>query len=245
MDWLGSFLLSCVVGLFAIAMTIAPEKGWSSPYFVLPLAGMVAAFYSFGAWATRAKWPLIPRSVWRDSSLLLVSFHPSEHHGHLCAQQTSANLDVQTLFSTLCLSMAFFACLFWLSFFMQDMQNLTPLEVGIRLLPQAVTGLMLSPVIGCWMHKVNNTLILAAAAALQAVASILLLFLKDDSNYFALIFPSLVLSTLSMDWVRNVGAVSFVVICIIPASDVKTTTYRHAFSNTLCTLFRSMIRSRV
>lgn len=91
---------------------------------------------------------------------------------------------------------------------MQDMQNLNPFEVGVRLLPQAVTGLVLSPVIGCWMHRVNNALILAAAAVLQAGASILLLFLKSDSNYFAFIFPSLILSTLSIDWVRNVGAVS-------------------------------------
>lgn len=104
--------------------------------------------------------------------------------------------------------MAFFSCLFWVSFFMQDMQNLSPLEVGVRLLPQAVTGLILSPVIGCWMHRVNNALILAAAAALQAGASILLIFLRSNSSYFAFIFPSLILSTLSMDWVRNVGAVS-------------------------------------
>lgn len=121
----------------------------------------------------------------------------------------AADMNTQTLFSTLCLSMAFFSCLFWLSFFMQDMQSLNPLEVGVRLLPQAITGLILSPVIGCWMHRVNNALILAAAAVLQAGASILVLFLRNDSNYFAFIFPSLVLSTLSMDWVRNVGAVSY------------------------------------
>lgn len=122
--------------------------------------------------------------------------------------QAVADTDLQTLFATICLSMAFFSCLFWLSFFMQDMQKLTPLEVGVRLLPQVVTGLVLSPVIGCWMHRVNNSLILAAAAALQAGASILVLFLRSDSNYFAFIFPSLILSTLGMDWVRNVGAVS-------------------------------------
>lgn len=91
---------------------------------------------------------------------------------------------------------------------MQDMQNLSPLEVGVRLLPQAVTGLVLSPIVGCWMHRVNNALILVAAAALQAGASIVVLFLRRNSNYFAFIFPSLILSTLSMDWVRNVGAVS-------------------------------------
>lgn len=91
---------------------------------------------------------------------------------------------------------------------MQDVQGLSSLEVGIRLLPQAITGLILSPMIGCWMHKIPNQFILIAAALCQVGASVLLLFLREHSNYFAYLFPSLILSTLSMDWVRNVGAVS-------------------------------------
>lgn len=105
--------------------------------------------------------------------------------------------------------MAFFASLFWVTFFMQDMQELSPLAVAIRLLPHAVTGIVLSPIFGWWMHKIDNMFNLVAAGLFQAGAGTLLLFLRSDSNYFAFIFPSLVLSTLSMDWVRNVGAVSF------------------------------------
>lgn len=104
--------------------------------------------------------------------------------------------------------MAFFASLFWVTFFMQDTQHLSPLNVGIHLLPQAATGLILSPIIGWWMHKIDNMFILIAASLLQAGAGAILLFLRSDSNYFAFIFPSLILSTLGMDWVRNVGAVS-------------------------------------
>lgn len=92
---------------------------------------------------------------------------------------------------------------------MCDVQGLSPLDVGLRMLPQAVAGLFLSPIIGCWMHKINNALILMAAAVFQAGASMILIFLRHDSNYFAYIFPSLILSTLAMDWVRNVGAVRF------------------------------------
>ena len=91
---------------------------------------------------------------------------------------------------------------------MQDVQGLSPLQVGIRLLPQAVTGLLLSPIIGCWMHKIPNQFILAAAALCQVGASVLLVFLQEHSSYFAYIFPSLILSTLGVDWVRIVGAVS-------------------------------------
>lgn len=91
---------------------------------------------------------------------------------------------------------------------MQDVQQLAPLEVGLRQLPQAVTGLVFSPIVGCWMHKIDNMFFVVAAALCHVCAGTLLLFLQQDSNYFAFIFPSMILSTLSMDWVRNVGAVS-------------------------------------
>lgn len=104
--------------------------------------------------------------------------------------------------------MSSFSTLFWVSFFMQDVQGMSSLQVGIRILPQAFTSLVLSPMIGFWMHNIPNQLILVAAALCQVGASVLLLFLRSHSNYFAFVFPSLVLSTLSMDWVRNVGAVS-------------------------------------
>ncbi|KUI56618.1 hypothetical protein VP1G_04041 [Cytospora mali] len=95
--------------------------------------------------------------------------------------------------------------------------GLSSLQVGIRLLPQAVTGLILSPMIGCWMHKIPNQVILVLAALCQIASSVLLIFLRENSNYFAYAFPSLVLSTLGMDWVRNVGA-QFI-IHILPLTD--------------------------
>lgn len=98
-----------------------------------------------------------------------------------------------------------------MTFFMQEIQELNPLEVGVRLLPQAITGLVLSPLVGCWMHKIDNLFVMMAAAVLQFGAGTLLGVMASkgqESSYFAHIFPSLILCTLSMDWVRNVGAVS-------------------------------------
>lgn len=58
------------------------------------------------------------------------------------------------------------------------------------------------------MLKMDKMFILVAAALCQTGAGALLLFLHPESNYFAFLFPSMILSTLGMDWVRNVGAVS-------------------------------------
>lgn len=104
--------------------------------------------------------------------------------------------------------MAHFSTLFWISFYMQDIQGLSPLDVGVRLLPQAIIPMVISPTMGSWMHKINNFWIMMVAALCQLGSSILLACVRQDSSYFVFIFPSLILSTLCMDCVRNVEAVS-------------------------------------
>lgn len=103
--------------------------------------------------------------------------------------------------------MAFYGNLFWVSLVMQSVQGLSALDVAIRLLPQAFVGLCVSPLIAFGLHIFNNTLVMGAAAMLQIGGAILLLFVRRESPYFALIFPSLILSTIGMDWSLNVGTV--------------------------------------
>ncbi|ROV99571.1 hypothetical protein VPNG_07726 [Cytospora leucostoma] len=181
-DWLGLHFLLTGVGCFSVGLTQAPEDNWQSPWIVVMFIYSAMCVFGFYFWESYTDTPMVPRAIWQNCSLLL------------------------TLISTLCLSMSFFSTLFWVSFFMQEVQGLSSLQVSIRLLPQAVTGLLLSPMIGWWMHKIPNQFILFAAALCQMGASVLLLFLREHSNYFTYVFPSLILSTLSIDWVRNVGA---------------------------------------
>lgn len=92
--------------------------------------------------------------------------------------------------------------------FMQQLQHLEPLDVALRLLPQALVGLLLSPLVGLILHRVPGTTLLLAAVSSLALSNIPLIFLKPDSNYFASVLPSLVMCTLGMDWVLNIGSVS-------------------------------------
>ncbi|KAI0024325.1 major facilitator superfamily domain-containing protein [Xylariomycetidae sp. FL0641] len=107
---------------------------------------------------------------------------------------------------TLSASMAFYSQLFWVSIFMQQLEGLKPFDVAVRLLPQALVGLMLSPLVGLIMHRISGTLILAAAASALVISNVLLVFLQPGSNYLTWIFPSLMLSTIGMDWTMNVGS---------------------------------------
>ena len=115
--------------------------------------------------------------------------------------------------------MAFHAQLFWIAVAMQHLQGRTPLETAARLLPQALVGLVVSPLVGLVMHRVPGTALLFAGAAALVLSNVLLMLLhratggvdgaRDATDgYFIYVFPALILSTLGMDWIVNVGSVS-------------------------------------
>jgi hypothetical protein len=113
----------------------------------------------------------------------------------------------QVVICTLGASMAFYSQLFWVSMFLQQVENLNSFEVAVRLLPQALVGLLPSPLVGLFMHAIPGTVLLVFAASALVLSNIFLIFLRHDSHYLLWIFPSLILSTVGMDWVMNVGSV--------------------------------------
>ncbi|KAI1762879.1 MFS general substrate transporter [Hypoxylon sp. FL1150] len=128
------------------------------------------------------KTPMIPPSIWENCTVTLV------------------------IISTLSAAMSFYSQLFWVSLFMQDLEGLKSFDVAVRLLPQALMGLLFSPLVGLIMHRVPGTVLLTVAAFLLVLSNVLLIFLRQGSNYLAWIFPSVMLSTIGMDWTMNVGS---------------------------------------
>ncbi|KAI1270621.1 major facilitator superfamily domain-containing protein [Xylariaceae sp. FL1019] len=183
-DWLGLFLLIAGALLFTVALTIGPEgpQPWKTPTVILLLTMGVLFIGCFVLWQGVSKNPMIPPSIWESWSVTLV------------------------VVCTLGASMAYYSQLFWVSMFMQEMENLNPFDVAVRLLPQAIVGLLLSPLVGLFMHAVPGTGLLAFASSALVLSNIFLVFLRRNNNYLLWIFPSLMLSTIGMDWVMNVGS---------------------------------------
>ncbi|KAI0179246.1 MFS general substrate transporter [Hypoxylon sp. FL1284] len=183
-DWLGLFLLTGGLLLFTIALTIGPQgpEPWKTPTVILLLTLGFLLLGCFLVWENVTQTPMIPPSIWENLTVTLV------------------------IISTLSAAMSFYSQLFWVSLFMQDIEGLKPFDVAVRLLPQALMGLLFSPLVGLIMHKVPGTVLLTAAASLLVLSNVLLIFLRHGSNYLAWIFPSIMLSTLGMDWTMNVGS---------------------------------------
>ncbi len=118
--------------------------------------------------------------------------------------------------------MGAYSVIFWVPLFMQVAQGLSPIEVAIQLVPQALAGLCISPTVGFIMQTVNGTWILVASAFLQVASGLLLVFLRPGSNYWTFAFPALIFSTVSLDWALGVASVSL----SEPAWEIQPSTNR-------------------
>jgi Na+/melibiose symporter-like transporter len=104
--------------------------------------------------------------------------------------------------------MSFIAAQFWLSFFMQEVQRLTPITVAVHLLPQAIAGLIYNVIAGSVLHRINNTLLLVLGSSTYLASNVLLALMKPDSLYWAFVFPSIILAVVGADFQFNVANVS-------------------------------------
>ncbi|KAF3018108.1 hypothetical protein E8E14_007059 [Neopestalotiopsis sp. 37M] len=183
-DWTGLFLLVTGVLMFTVALTVGPEgpQPWKTPTVILLLTLGLLFLGSFIMWESSAKRPMIPPAIWENTSVVLVNV------------------------SALTSAMAYYPTVFWITMFLQKIQGLEPFDVAVRLLPQALVGIFFSPLVGLIMDRISGTILLIAAASCSVLSNLLLVFLDQDTNYFALIFPSLLLSTIGMDWTMNVGS---------------------------------------
>ncbi|KAH8836746.1 hypothetical protein MCOR27_009391 [Pyricularia oryzae] len=179
-DTLGAALTLFGTGFFTAAITLAPHDGWAAPQVLSLLIVGFVMICVFLYWETYWPHPLMPPKIWKDGNFSLLI--------------ASLVLGI----------MAFNSSSFWLSLFLQQVQSLDSLEVGVRLLPQTIAGLTWNIVAGVLLHRVNNTILHGIGAVAYLVANLLLSFMRPDSSYWAFIFPSLIIQVIGADFQFNV-----------------------------------------
>lgn len=105
--------------------------------------------------------------------------------------------------------MSFTSSGFWTAFFLQQIKQYSTLMVAVHLLPMAIAGLIWNIIAGRILHRVNNTAIMVFGAVCYLGASLLFSFMKPESNYWAFMFPALILNVAGADLQFNVANVSF------------------------------------
>lgn len=142
----GIALLSGAMFCLVWALIKAPAWGWGSGLTWAFLGASVLGFVLFALWETRVAEPLIPLGLFRSVPL-------------------SAGVVLMVL-----MAIAFLGGLFFVTFYLQNVHGMSPVDAGLHLLP--LTGMMIvgSPLAGALITKTGPRIPLAGGMVLTAVS---------------------------------------------------------------------------
>ncbi|CAL9547516.1 MFS transporter [Streptomyces sp. enrichment culture] len=154
----GIVLLSAAMFCLVWALIKAPEWGWGGLWTWVFIGASIALFIGFAGWETQVREPLIPLTLFRSVPL-------------------SAGVVLMVL-----MAIAFMGGLFFVTFYLQNVHGMSPIDAGLHLLP--LTGMMIvgSPLAGVLITKAGPRIPLAGGMALTALAMYGMSTLETDTG---------------------------------------------------------------
>ncbi|MDX3117617.1 MFS transporter [Streptomyces scabiei] len=157
-DILGIALLSGAMFCLVWALIKAPAWGWGDGVTWAFVLGSAVLFAAFAYWETKVREPLIPLALFRSVPL-------------------SAGVVLMVL-----MAVAFLGGLFFVTFYLQNVHGMSPIDAGLHLLP--LTGMMIvgSPLAGALITKLGPRIPLAGGMAATAIAMYGMSTLETDTG---------------------------------------------------------------
>ena len=157
-DLLGIALLSGAMFCLVWALIKAPSWGWGDGKTWTFIAVSALGFGLFSFWETRVREPLVPLGLFRSVPL-------------------SAGVVLMVL-----MAIAFMGGLFFVTFYLQNVHGMDPVDAGLHLLP--LTGMMIvgSPLAGAAITRLGPRIPLAGGMAATAIAMYGMSTLKADTG---------------------------------------------------------------
>ncbi|MEV6107997.1 MFS transporter [Streptomyces sp. NPDC051940] len=157
-DVLGIALLSGAMFSLVWALIKAPVWGWGDTKTLVFLGAAVLGFLLFVLWESKAREPLLPLSMFR-----------------------SVPLSAGTVLMVL-MAFGFMGGLFFVTFYLQNVHGMSPVDSGLHLLPLTGGMIVASPLAGAVITKTGPRVPLVVAMGLTAVAMFGMSTLDADSG---------------------------------------------------------------
>ncbi|MFF8408320.1 MFS transporter [Streptomyces omiyaensis] len=158
-DVLGIALLSGAMGLLVWSLIKAgADWGWTSGNTWGCLLGAIVLFVVFAIWETKVAEPLIPLGMFRSVPL-------------------SAGVVLMVL-----MAFAFMGGLFFVTFYLQGVKGLGPIDAGLRLLPLTAMMIVSSPLAGALITKFGPRVPLVGGMVCTAAAMFGMITLSADTG---------------------------------------------------------------
>ncbi|KAL7931415.1 putative MFS transporter [Trichoderma chlorosporum] len=188
-DWVGALLASTFMALlsYLFAAISVDINRIRSPRSIVFLCLIAITLPLFVGWVHRqvklGKPALIPNALWKKTAF-----------SGICGT-VAISFGVTT-------SMELFASLFF-----QEVQHLSPLQTGLRIIPSLLVGVFLNFTTGLFVHRVPALWIVTLSSILCSAAPLLMAMIKVQSTYWANAFIAQLLAPMSTDVLFTVGLI--------------------------------------
>ncbi len=161
-----------IVGLATLLFGIieGPEKGWTSDIVLGAFAIAAVTLIGFVCWEQRSTHPMLDLSVFRNPRF------------------TSASSTITLTF------FALFGSMFLMTQYWQLVHGYSPLEAGIRLVPHAITMMIVAPLSARFVERLGTKRVVTAGLSLIALGLVLLSTIHATSPYSVVITYFLIMS---------------------------------------------------
>jgi EmrB/QacA subfamily drug resistance transporter len=141
-------LLLAGAGAFGVVFGLVRSQslGWTNPTILLSLIGGALLLGVFVVWERRASEPMLPMSFFAKRSFAVTNV------------------------VSLCMYFGMFGSIFFLSQYMQDVLNNTPLQAGLKLLTWTGASMLVAPLAGVFSVRFGSRPFMVAGLTLQALA---------------------------------------------------------------------------
>jgi EmrB/QacA subfamily drug resistance transporter len=173
-DWLGIVLSAAGLGGPVYALIQQPTHGWGDPTVWVPLVGGVALFTAFLVWESRYRHSMLDLSLFRIRNFAIT------------------NLETLIVYAGL------LGAFFFLTLFLQETLDYSPLVAGLATTPISVLLFFLSPVFGRFSTATGPRLPMCVGPIVAGLGLLLLIRVDADAGYVTDILPGLLLFGLGL-----------------------------------------------
>ncbi|MDX6627092.1 MAG: hypothetical protein QOE56_2081 [Solirubrobacterales bacterium] len=173
-DWVGIVLSAAGLGGPVFALIEQPTHGWGDPLVWAPMIAGVASFALFLLYEARAKQPMLDLGLFRIRNFSV------------------ANLTTFATYAGL------MSGIFFVSLFLQQVADYTPLEAGLATTPISVLLFLLSPRFGRLASGLGPRLPMTAGPIVGGLGLLLMLRVGSDADYLTEVLPAILVFGLGL-----------------------------------------------
>ncbi|ORZ10601.1 major facilitator superfamily domain-containing protein, partial [Lobosporangium transversale] len=173
-DIMGSFLFTLGIVAVIYYLSEGPNAGWASALALVPFCVGLVFLLGFLVVEWKIKFPIMPLHIWHSRRLVASTLA-------IMSQTAATN-----------------AMVFFFSLTAQNVQSYSPMTTSLCFIANGLGSLLCMAIMTKLVTKVRTKIISVFGSICSIASFVLLAQIKEDSSYWSIAFPALILNALGM-----------------------------------------------